>query len=238
MAFTIFMVAAVSTVWAIIIEGQIEDILNEYNINLATIIVFFVNRPFFIPVLVLTGYFGWAFYKVVTAHNWDDVEFVTWNPMITREAKGGIKIENNKNEVLENCEADMMLHESIGKEQADSIELEEMFIDSEYPAGLYWWVDNKIFEGPIDIGRGKEAYLVIVYYDRDPGVEVLGEKNPEYMKYLIKTKKTAHIGLFTTQRLIKIRISANVENKPLLPKEINVKVDVYSDDDMIIEILE
>lgn len=224
----------------IIFESQIEGVLSAYGINFKTAVLFLIDRPLLIPSSVLASYFLWAFYMVISEHNWDDVEFSTWNPAMAhtkngkyKTIKGGIKIINSKNDVLENCEVELLEYEVQYEKQnsntKSSKEISAFFQDSEYPAGLYWWIDKSMYDGGIDIGRGKEAYLVLVLYDDKPGVVVLGEKDPEYMKYTLLTKKTPHIGLLDNDTLLYLRISAKVSGKPLLPKKIGLRIDITND---------
>ena len=136
------------------------------------------------PLFVLAAYFLWAFYMVIIEHNWDDVEFSAWNPALaftkngkSERIKGGIKIVNNKDDVLEICEVELLKYESQHEKQnfitKSSKVMSAFFQDSSFPAGLFWWTDKGIYDESIDIWCRKEAYLVLVLFDDKPDVIVL-----------------------------------------------------------------
>lgn len=209
-AAAILVITSVTTIISIFYEEQIKEILSNYNITPSNIFIFLVDRPFLIPALVLTSYFAWAFYEVVTASNWDDVAFSEYNPNSPYEGVGwGIRVKNNK-------EKDIVCF------QADIYQMEERNPNSEYslppfdfPFGLAVSAGiERLIHSGVTIGRGKEGIITLAMQINN--------------HYLITGHMVKITMMDNSEAQIVVRVSGDYDEIPLKPKFISAKLSLVN----------
>jgi hypothetical protein len=111
---------------------------------------------------------------------WNKVKFYTWTPtMIDRDVLGGIKIHNGKDDVLEECIAELMGWEDDVFTRKVLPSMSDIMQDSILPCKLYWFEDND-FKESVSIGRDKDGYIAIFFPEDEDGVKVVNAKDFQY----------------------------------------------------------
>lgn len=140
-------------------DNAVSSFLSKIGIKINDIFSFITDKPYFLPILILSAFFIWAFYKVVTEHNWDDVLFENINPAGLSFPHIRIKVENTNDEHLVNCTAKL-----------ETLELIQDFRENKYlydsesnilPVNLAWFFNGKEEYNPIDIPRSGKASISI-----------------------------------------------------------------------------
>jgi hypothetical protein len=148
--------------------------------------------------------------------NWDSVEFLPWNPILSERAKCGIEVFNNKEQSIDDCSAELVeIYE----------EMEGQYIPcygerkAELPCMLAWEISNEAVYEKIEIERSKHRYVGITYPD---GWSSVGGYNQTY--YVIRGKNFKYAWPNSRTVIAEIELSCKVNRESPIPKRIFAKI--------------
>src|SRR3972149_2267573 len=167
----ILLAISLSFLAGLVFENEISAYLSRFGITINNGFLFVSENQiifFVLPALVLTGYFAWAFYKVFTEHNWDDVIFQNSNPSGSSFPFARIQIDNKNDDYLKGCKAELVSCKLINDFRKDDNKYYYQSDNHVFPATLAWLVDGKEIYNPINIAREGQAFTSIrVSYPAD-----------------------------------------------------------------------
>lgn len=218
----LLIVSILPKILTIFFEGKIEDLLSLNIKNLNKMIFWIIENPWLLPFTVLAAYFIWAFYMVVTSHNWDDVFFKEWLPNVSEEVIGGIKIINDKNEDIEDCEVEVMAH-TIALPNWQPLPVGQAFEDM-FPLSLCWIINNEKVCATVTIGSKRERHLGMVYKENEKGKREIS----------MQGKNTRYVRVYNPASYTMVRIAGKIAGKPLEPmyKVVAVRIQGYDKIDL------
>lgn len=185
---------------------------------LANLLWIIISLPFVALFIIVVR----EYYLVLSEEGWDEVGFSTWSPVGGgyNPVWGGIKLQNNKDFDLEECEAEIIGYDDDREVARGFIATTSLFKDSWFPRKLFWRVDGE-FWASTKIGRGKEAYLAIAYPSSKDDVQVVGRE----FQFRIQTSGMIFVHPIENG-FVDVRLSARVNNKPLAPIIKSVRIEV------------
>jgi hypothetical protein len=189
-------------------DNAVSSFLSKIGIKINDVFSFITDKPYFLPILILSAFFVWAFYKVVTEHNWDDVLFENVNPAGISFPYARIKVENTNNEYIKKCRAEL-----------ESFELLQDFRHNKYmydsdkhvlPVNLAWVVDGKEIYTPIDIDRNGKCFISVAVSDPlEKDALAIFSTNVKGGSPIV----SMHAGEYRA----KIKVYADINDEPLAP---------------------
>jgi hypothetical protein len=189
-------------------DNAISSFLSKIGITINDVFSSLTDNPFLLPVLILSAFLVWAFYKVITEHNWDDVLFENINPAGLSFPHIRIKVENKNDENLKNCVAKL---ESV--DLVKDFRENKYFYDSEtnvLPVNLAWFFNGKEEYNPIDIPRNGKASISIA-------VSEPLEKDAHAIFCTDIKSGSPIVSMHAGEYRAKINVYAELDDKPLSP---------------------
>jgi hypothetical protein len=162
--------------------------------------------------------------------NWTRVSFSVWNPLGIG-VLGGIVLHNNSWVDLDDCIAELIRYEEREYKKVRVFNWSDFFRErGGLPKKLFWMVDEE-FETIKKIGRGKESFLAICFPMGEKDQVVVGKT----MTYKVITDGV-EFSEPIKEGWFEIRISAQVNNRPLPLLKIGVKLEMENDISKIKEV--
>jgi hypothetical protein len=173
--------------------------------------------------------------SVLQQRNWTKVSFSEWFP-VDGDVIGGIIVHNETIVDLKDCEVDIVgFDDDLMNASGFANNMVEFFDlmkkEGTFPSRLFWYEGKNNPKAIVNIGRGKEGYIMLVFAVDDK-TKVMGRK-PTYQ---IRTDRLAHVEPFMKGWLY-LRLSARVNDVPLPLMNIAVRLEVENETPVIKQIL-
>ena len=186
----------------------IQILFEKFGYTPELLISTLLKYPLLMPCLVITLYFIWVFYKVLTEANWDYLTINNLNTDDSSYSYARLIIINNNDEEITDCKVELVNFKFI-KNYED--EIAHIFYDQNFlPVQLAWFINGRDTYENIVISRNEEVQLSIAYSDKI-------NKN-KMARFAIKIPEIIlppfHPGLYR----IKICIFGKYKNKSIAPK--------------------
>ena len=194
--------------------GYIRDelfsrVISGNNDLFKSILDFLQDWGWMLPIIVITIYFIWAFYKVINEKTWDDIVYKSWYPSINIDIRCGISLYNDDIEDIKNVQATIL---SIDYPSLDAQPLNNKIFPLSLPVFNTQIEKDRKYE-PVQIRQGNFAYFPLIYNDIE---------NPNSGNYLIRAYKFMSVSSGECE--IKVKLNANIKEASIRPLILLIKI--------------
>lgn len=184
-----------------------------------------------ISLLLIFGIVFTADWLILRQRDWTRVTFSKWNP-VSNTLIGGIRMHNGTRVDLEHCEVEFIGYAN-DQTKTDDFGIQDYMKNmGVFPKRLSWNDEGREPKSTMNIGREKVGYIMLLYPDK--GTVLVNEQKPTY--------NIAADGLTVIEPVWKgwlyLRVSASVDDVPLPPRKIAVRLEIENNIPEIKEIRE